>query len=386
MIRMERVSEHSAVERQETKQEYLHPEVFEAIFNHWYNLTHNIRDFYRIGLADLGGGLMGVQSAGMLTAFELLKIRPETFDEMVGVSAGGANLACYRAGQIAEQTQIYYEFLTKEPGRVGLISPTNIRRPVDVKKMLQVMRPGGVSPLDLKKLLSCPGKFEVVVTDIDSEKPEYLPVRTGKTDLNVLRLIHATAAVEAKYGRIIHIGGRRYIDGSFIDSIPIEKMKADSLTHVLILPNYGLEEMKANADSLPVRILDRLYYSKRLPRKLRKVYLNHQELQRQEFEGFEMLYNEGKKPKSTCKIAAIQPVFRKVDHIGFRNTKKSITAAVENCMMTIELLWKARESYLQKYPERRSVFEDLCPRKPSYEEVVRALTTKKSRGQGSPVA
>lgn len=121
-------------------------------------------------LIDVGGGMRGAYSAGVLDAM----LEDDLFfDWCIGVSAGSGNLASYAAGQKGRN----YDFYLDYPRRRQYMSLSNYARNKSFFDMDYIYstltNEGGENPLDLDSLRKRKMKLITVATNALSGKPAY---------------------------------------------------------------------------------------------------------------------------------------------------------------------------------------------------------------------
>jgi predicted patatin/cPLA2 family phospholipase len=183
-----------------------------------------------VALAVEGGGMRGVISAGMVSALEGLGLT-EAFDAVYGSSAGAINAAYFVAGQAALGTTIYYEDINNR--RFIDLRRALIGRPiVDLGFLIDdvaVRR----KPLAVDRVLASRSPLRVMATDVDTRLPVVLDgFDTGAALLAALR---AGATMPVLAGEPRELGGRRYLDASLSEPVPLPAAEAAGHTHVLVL-------------------------------------------------------------------------------------------------------------------------------------------------------
>jgi predicted patatin/cPLA2 family phospholipase len=212
-------------------------------------------DGARIALAVEGGAMRGVISAGMVGALEELGLT-DAFDAIYGSSAGAINAAYFLAGQARLGTTIYYEDINNR--RFISLGRAAVGRPiVDLGFLLDdvaVRR----KRLDVDRVLGSTTPLSVLATDVITGERATL---RGFTDTGQLRdALRAGATMPVVAGPPRVYGGRRYLDASLSEPIPVPVAEADGHTHVLaLLTRNGAMRPHASA-------FDRYYVGPRLRR------------------------------------------------------------------------------------------------------------------------
>ena len=208
-----------------------------------------------IALVVEGGAMRGVISAGMVSALEDLHM-VDAFDAVYGASAGSINAAYFLAGQATLGTSIYYEDINNAHF-IDLRRSLRGRPIVDLTYLLEdvaVRR----KPLDTARVLGSPSPLTVLATDVDTEHAAPLTGFTTATDL--LSALRAGATMPIIAGGPHAFDGRRYLDASLSEPIPVASAEDDGHTHVLALLTRGAG-MRPRPSAL-----DRLFVGPRLKR------------------------------------------------------------------------------------------------------------------------
>ncbi len=186
------------------------------------------------GLVLEGGGSRGVFTAGILDYFMEKGLY---FPYVVGVSAGACNAVDYRAEQPGRTKDT---FIIRDKA-LKPIDPMNIIKIGHIYDMEKVFYdyPHEYFPFDFETYRKSKMKVEMVVSDIDSGRAEYLS--EDKDDDRMLNICRASSTLPLLAPPVI-IDGRRYMDGGLTDSIPYGRsIKLGYKKHVVILtqnPGY----------------------------------------------------------------------------------------------------------------------------------------------------
>jgi predicted patatin/cPLA2 family phospholipase len=187
-----------------------------------------------IALAVEGGAMRGVISAGMVWALEDLGY-VNAFDAVYGSSAGAINAAYFLAGQAGLGTTIYYEDI-------------NNRSFIDLRRALlgrPIVNLGFLlddvavrrKPLDVARALASASPLSVLATDVDTRRAHAFG---GFTDeRHFFSALRAGATMPIIAGEPFLHEGRRYLDASLSEPIPVATAEAAGHTHVLVLLTRG---------------------------------------------------------------------------------------------------------------------------------------------------
>ena len=174
--------------------------------------------------------MRGVISAGMVSAIEELGYT-HAFDAVYGSSAGAINAAYLLAGQARLGTTIYFEDINN--ARFISFSRALRGRPiVNLGYLLEDVMERR-KRLDVARVLSSASPLRVLATDIDAHASHALTSFRDPQELGSALRASATMPVVAGHPHL-H-GGRRYLDASLSEPIPVPTAERDGHTHILAL-------------------------------------------------------------------------------------------------------------------------------------------------------
>lgn len=210
-------------------------------------------DGHRIALAVSGGGMRGAYAGGMVHALSDAGLA-DCFDVVYGSSAGAFIGAGLLLGSGRGSAAIFYEDMASRE----FIDPRRFpRRPlVSLDHLLDDVLVRS-KPLDWDRLRDSPVPLRVVATALDDLAPHVLEPTTSPEWKLALR---ATASIPLLAGPAVELHGRRWIDGSVGEPLPVLRALADGATHVLALFTRAASELR-RSDPGPAgwaRALDRL--------------------------------------------------------------------------------------------------------------------------------
>lgn len=188
-----------------------------------------MNDPEKIGLVVEGGGMKCAYNAGILDAFIDHGV---TFDYCIGVSGGAGNAASFVAGQRGRNIRFYTEH-THSPRFFGLRSLLRSGDLFGLKYIYgDLTNSSGKDPLDFKALMNSPTRYELVVTNAATGKPEYY----GKEDMKQddYRLVMASCAIPVAC-RPVEIDGNLYFDGGLTDAIPADHALQEGCDRLVLL-------------------------------------------------------------------------------------------------------------------------------------------------------
>ena len=194
----------------------------------------------KIGLVLEGGGMRTLFTAGVLDAFLDKNIE---VNGIVGVSAGALFGVNYVSKQ-KERSVRYNKKYANEKGYMGLYSWITTGNAVN-KDFAFYKIPFKLDKFDEEEFEKAKVDFYIVMTNIESGKPEYVLIKDVFKQMEYLR---ATSALPFA-SKIIEINNKKYLDGGISDSIPIdfcETLGYDKIIVVLTRPENVHKEDKLN--------------------------------------------------------------------------------------------------------------------------------------------
>ena len=195
----------------------------------------------KVGLVLEGGGMRALFTAGVLDA--LLDIKELDIDGIVGVSAGALFGVNYVSGQ-KERAIRYNIKYARDKRYMGLYSWITTGNAVNEEFAFYEI-PFKLDVFNQEKFKQSKIDFYVVMTNVESGKPEYVLIKDVFKQMEYLR---ATSALPFA-SKIIEINGKKYLDGGISDSIPIdycESLGYDKIILVLTRPENTHKEDKLN--------------------------------------------------------------------------------------------------------------------------------------------
>ena len=193
----------------------------------------------KIGLVLEGGGMRGLFSAGVLDA--LLELKELSVNGIVGVSSGALFGVNYVSKQ-KERAVRYNKKYADDKRYMGLYSWITTGNAVN-KDFAFYELPCKLDVFDNEAFKKAETDFYVVMTNVESGKPEYVLIEDAFAQMEYLR---ATSALPFA-SKIIEINGKKYLDGGISDSIPIdfcESLGYDKIIAVLTRPEGTYKEDK----------------------------------------------------------------------------------------------------------------------------------------------
>ena len=195
----------------------------------------------KVGLVLEGGGMRALFTAGVLDA--LLDIKELDIDGIVGVSAGALFGVNYVSGQ-KERAIRYNKKYARDKRYMGFYSWITTGNAVNEEFAFYEI-PFKLDVFDQEKFKQSKIDFYVVMTNVESGKPEYVLIKDVFKQMEYLR---ATSALPFA-SKIIELNGKKYLDGGISDRIPIdycEGLGYDKIILVLTRPKNTHKEDKLN--------------------------------------------------------------------------------------------------------------------------------------------
>ena len=212
-------------------------------------------DPYRVALALEGGAMRGVISGGMVAGLEALGLL-NAFDVIYGTSAGAMAGAYFIARQARYGTTIYYENINN---RHFINFRRFPRRPVVDLGFLFDAVIGKRKFLDCETILDSAIPLRPVATSVDELGAHVFD--DSRTPDDILKSLRASATMALVAGPPFEVEGRRYLDGSISEPIPVHSATQDGATHILALVTRPQGRLSRNTlvDRLVIRrMLDRI--------------------------------------------------------------------------------------------------------------------------------
>lgn len=187
----------------------------------------------KTGLVLEGGAMRGIYTAGVL---DVLYENGIFTDGVIGVSAGSIHACSYLSGQPGRSIRYYMKYC-RDWRFISFLSFFLTGDIVNEQFCYHTI-PEILDPIDNDTFEECvkTTDFYVVVSDLDTGKPVYLPVSTVRG--KALDQIRASASMPV-VSHIVEINGQKLLDGGVCDSIPLkafEDMGFDKNIVVLTQP------------------------------------------------------------------------------------------------------------------------------------------------------
>ena len=183
-----------------------------------------------IGLVLEGGGMRGAFTAGVLDYWMSQNLY---FQDVIGVSAGACQACSYLCHQPGRGLRVWLNYLN-DPRFMSLHSLLTTGDLYGAELNYNLV-PRKLDPLDNETFVQSGARFTVVVTDVVTGQPAYLPVHDMMDDMEAIR---ASASLPL-ISNLVRCGDRLCLDGGVSDSIPVRHafdMGLDKCVLVLTQP------------------------------------------------------------------------------------------------------------------------------------------------------
>ena len=172
--------------------------------------------FRKTGLVLEGGGMRGVFTSGVLDAFMKYDVN---FSYIVAVSAGACNGLSYVSRQPRRARFSNIDMMVKYDyiGLRHLVTQGCIFDP----ELLYDRFPNELVPYDYDTYFSSQSTFEMVVTNCNTGRAEYLTEKSGDRQ-RLLDICRASSSLPY-VSKVIDVDGLPYLDGGIVDSIPVQR-------------------------------------------------------------------------------------------------------------------------------------------------------------------
>lgn len=197
----------------------------------------------KAGLVVEGGGMRGVYSSGVLDFF----IEKDLFFENnYGVSAGACHLCSYLAKQYKRAFRVNVDYLNDKRycSVHSLLKTGNLFG----AEMLYDIIPNELNLFDYDTYNKNESNFYVVITNINTGKPEYVKIGDLKKDIIYVRASSSLPLLAQN----VKINDKEYLDGGISDSIPIKKSIADGNKKNVVILTRDSTYRKGKNSLMPI--------------------------------------------------------------------------------------------------------------------------------------
>ena len=183
----------------------------------------------KIGLIDVGGGMRGAYSTGIL---EYCQENNINFDCCIGVSAGSSNLINFLSNQAKRNFRYYFTYAFRKE-YCGLRWFFKDRSYLNLKYIYEtIANSDGEDPLDYEALMKNPADFFIVAEECVSGKTKYFTKNDIKQD--DYRVLSASCNIPIM-NCPVKINDIAYYDGGFAEPVPLKKAFEEGCDKVVLI-------------------------------------------------------------------------------------------------------------------------------------------------------
>ena len=204
----------------------------------------------KIGLVLEGGGMRTLFTAGVLDAFLDKHIE---VNGVVGVSAGALFGVNYISKQ-KERSVRYNKKYSNEKKYMGFYSWITTGNAVN-KDFAFYKIPFKLDKFDEREFEKAKVDFYVVMTNIESGKPEYVLIKDVFKQMEYLR---ATSALPFA-SKIIKINNKKYLDGGISNSIPVDFFEKQDFDKVIVILTRPITYRKEKTTGIQYKMFYKKY-------------------------------------------------------------------------------------------------------------------------------
>lgn len=175
-----------------------------------------------------GGAARGLFTSGVL---DYLMEQDFYTKYVVGVSAGACNAVDYVSRQIGRTRDCFIQTPDEEP----YIRMENVfhRKPVYDMDLVFDKYPNEIYPFDFETYFASKMQCEMVVTNCQTGKAEYMDAHEDKTQF--MKICRASSSMPL-FTDIVEIHGIPYMDGGIADSVPLRRaVEMGYRKHIVVL-------------------------------------------------------------------------------------------------------------------------------------------------------
>ncbi len=234
----------------------------------------------KTGIIDCGGGLRGIYGAGV---FDYCLDNNISFDVIIGISAGSANLASFSSGQRGRNYYFYHDY----PFRKEYMSVDNLLKKkyyLDLDYVYgKLSNSDGENPFDFDNFIKNKSEKYIIATDAQTGEAKYFDA--NKMNKNNYWFLKASSCIPVVCSPAIE-KNQRYFDGGISDPIPIDFAIEKGCEKIIIiwtkpiddigsfkLDEFAGQAMKNKFPNVSKKLIDRkkkvedsLNYAKQLSR------------------------------------------------------------------------------------------------------------------------
>lgn len=249
----------------------------------------------KAGLVLEGGATRGVFTAGVL---DFLMEHDIYFKYVIGVSAGACNALDYVSKQIGRTKQCM--IIEEKENRYVDIKRTVKTGSIFDMDMIFDKFPNEIYPFDYDTCFDSKMECEMVVTNCETGKPEYLKETEDRGRL--MQICRASSSLPL-IAPIVEIDGVPYLDGGLSDSVPVSRALRKGYKKCVVILTRRKDYRKEHS-----RKMEKLYIAafRKYP-KLVNSMVHRPETYNKQMDFIDKLEKEGK-------IFVIRPSIEEVSH------------------------------------------------------------------------
>ena len=196
------------------------------------------------GLVLEGGAMRGLWTAGVTDVMMEHDVWP---DALIGVSAGAAFGCNYKSRQIGRAIRYNTRFAhdSRYSGMKSLITSGDYFN----AQFGYHVGPYEYDIFDTSAFEQNPMTFTVVCTDVETGQAVYHPM--DHVDYDELEWLRASASMPLA-SKVVHVGGRKLLDGGVSDSIPLEYFERQGIRRNVVILTQPLGYKKSHLRLMPL--------------------------------------------------------------------------------------------------------------------------------------
>ena len=199
----------------------------------------------KIGMIFEGGACRSAFSAGVMEAFLDQDTRG---DYLIGVSAGACYMVSYASGQKGRNKELVLRYIPDRRYMGPKYLSKRRNRSYFNLDFIYDQIPNYYLPFDYRAFEAFPGEVIAVVTNMETGKPEYLPIPRKDRRSTLLR---ATCALPLLFPPIAYCG-KWYMDGGITDPIPVTHALEAGCDKVVVVLTQDRSYIKAPERALEI--------------------------------------------------------------------------------------------------------------------------------------
>ena len=178
------------------------------------------------GLVVEGGGMRGIYAAGVL---DVMMEQGFTFDGVIGVSAGAIHGGTMVAGQRGRSIRYYKKYCRDK--RFMSVRSWIKTGEIVVRDFCYRELPEVLDPFDYEAYEQSATRFYATCSNVETGRPEYLEVTDMHQQIDIIRASASLPCVS----HIVHVEGKKLLDGGCTDSIPVKAFREMGYTRTVVI-------------------------------------------------------------------------------------------------------------------------------------------------------